>query len=84
MIRNAMWLSVGLVAAGTLLSGCDDNHHNRSGMMAGTQISVPELAVDQVARRTCDDVEPDEINTVQFRDSDALVQVATLTPGCAY
>lgn len=70
-------LVIGTALAGVLLlAGCDDHHHD-------TQTTVGAIATDQVKNKTCEQGTPEDVNELTIVDSDAAIDVSTLTPGCA-
>lgn len=76
------------IAACVLLAGCyhpDDNGNDNGGDDGGgtpTQTTVGDLATSQITTKTCDQGKPDAINDLTIIDSDAAIDVSTLTPGC--
>lgn len=75
------------IASCVLLAGCyhpeDTDNDNGGGDTPPTQTTVGDLATGQIKTKTCDQGKPDAINDLTIVDSDAAVDVSTLTPGCS-
>src|SRR3546814_13635977 len=76
------------IAACALLSGCyhpedgGNDDGDNGGTPPATQTTAGELAARQITTRTCDQGQPDALNDLTIIDSDAALDVSTLTPGC--
>lgn len=78
----------GAIASCALFAGCyhgDDNNNDNGGggVTPPTQTTVGDLATGQIKTKTCDQGKPDAVNDLTIVDSDAAVDVSTLTPGCS-
>ncbi|NGY06572.1 hypothetical protein [Solimonas terrae] len=83
---NFRALAIGTaIAACTLFAGCyhpDDTGTDNGDGTPPSQTTVGDLATGQIKNKTCDQGTPAAINDLSIVDSDAAVDVSTLTPGC--
>ena len=75
--------ALAVVAALGLLAACHDRSGSDEMPVEPTTQSVGELATRQVNTLTCEQGAPESIAEVEVTESDAVVDVATLTPACA-
>lgn len=82
--RTFLPLRTGVIAVVFgLLAGCHDRSGSDEMPVEPITQSVGELATRQVNTLTCEQRAPESIAEVEVTESDAAVDVATLTPACA-
>jgi len=79
-------IAIPLIAAGVLLSACDNEHNTATANPFTTDFSRFVQAL--ITTRTCETDTPYDINSLNFvfdpnQDTETPIDVSNLTPGCS-